>query len=265
MRQEPGPDLEAVDRWAFAETVERQRRSSVRLGPAIGAAVAAVLVVLGATIIPALKNNPMGTAQGQAPGQSGSGQNAGAQAAPSQGTGQAQQPPPAGPTGSQRSLTYANRAIVGPGGACCWSSAGHWSAAASGGYPSYGGPARTSADSRAWFEWNLGQPAGGARWDQLKIGVWIPQSQSGAWVRVTVTATAAGASNVTSFDVAEQEYEGWYELPAAFTIGTPDRRTGSAWVKMTYLRPYTDVAGAQTCADGSCGRMAAAQAEFLWS
>jgi hypothetical protein len=266
MRQEPGPDLEAVDRWAFAETVEdgAQRRSSVRLGPAIGAAAAAVLVVLGATIIPALKNNPLGTSSGQAAGQGGSGQNAGAQAAPSQGAGQAQ-PPAAGPTGSSRSLTYANHAIVGPGGACCWSSAGHWSAAASGGYPSYGGPARTSADSRAWFEWNLGQPAGGARWDQMKIGIWIPQSQSGAWVRVTVTATAAGASNVTSFDVAEQEYEGWYELPATFTIGTPDRRTGSAWVKMTYLRPYTDTSAEQTCADGSCARMAAAQAEFLWS
>jgi hypothetical protein len=134
-----------------------------------------------------------------------------------------------------------------------------------GGYPAFGGPVRTSVDSRAWFEWNLGQPPGGARWDQLKIRVWIPQAQAGAWVRVAVTSTAAGASNVASFDVAEQEYEGWYELPATFTVGTPDRRTGSAWVKMTYLRPYTDQAATQTCADGSCNRMAAAQAEFLWS
>jgi hypothetical protein len=272
MRQEPGPDLDAVDRWAFAETVEDgpQRRSSLRLGPAIGAAVAAVLVVLGVTIIPQLKNNPMGLPQGQPPaGQvpGGSGQNAGGQTAAAQAPqgGQGQFPGSGQVGSSGSSLTYANHVIVGPGGACCSSSGGTWSAAARGGYPEYGGPARTSADSRAWFEWDLGQPAGGARWDQLKIRVWIPQTQAGAWVRVTVTSTAAGASNVTSFDVAEQEYEGWYELPARFTIGTPDRRTGSAWVRMTYLRAYADTAAGATCADGSCGRMAAAQTEFLWS
>jgi hypothetical protein len=269
-QQGPDPRTQEVDRWAFAETVEDgpgTRRSGVRLGPALGAAAAAVLVVLAVTIIPQVKKNPMGLPQGQPPaGQSpGAGQNTGAQGAPAQAAPGGAQFPSGAQTGAPGSLTYANHAIVGPGAACCWSSGGTWSGATSGGYPSYAGPARTAADSRAWFEWDLGQPAGGARWDQMKIRIWIPQSQAGAWVRVTVTSTAGGASNVTSFDVAEQEYEGWYELPATFTVGTPDRRTGSAWVRMTYLRSYTDAAAQQTCADGSCGRMAAGQAEFLWS
>lgn len=271
-QQEPNP--EAVDRWAFAETVEdgsQARRPGVRMGPVVGAAAAAVLVVLAVTIVPKVKNNPMGLPQGQTPGAAqtpGNGQNLPAQPLPAGGQGQSQgqgQAQSTGQTGSSSSLTYANHAIVGPGSACCWTSGGTWTGAASGGYPAYGGPARTSADARGWFEWSLGQPAGGARWDQLKVRVWIPQTQAGAWVRVTVTSTAGGASNVASFDVAEQEYEGWYELPATFTIGTPDRRTGSAWVRMTYLRSYTDQAANSACADGSCQRMSAAQAEFLWS
>jgi hypothetical protein len=277
MHQESGsdgrPPAETIDRWAFAETVEdgsQGRRFPVRLGPAVGAAVVALLIVVGITVVPQLTS---GIAGGQATGagQSTTGQGTSGQGTSGQtGTGQQMpadsgQQPTSGQGGSSSSLTYANHTIVGPGSACCWTSGGTWSNAANGGYPEYSGPVRTSADPASWFEWNLGQPTGGARWDQVKVRVWLPQSQAGAWVRLTVTTTAAGATNVASFDVAEQEYEGWYELPATFTIGTPDRRTGSAWVKMTYLRPYTDPAARSACADGSCSRIAAAQAEFLWS
>jgi hypothetical protein len=260
------PSRETVDRWAFADTVESgspARKPGVRLGPAIGAAAAAALVVVAATVIPQIRKDPLGTARGTVPqtpagapaAQAPAGQTPVAQESPA---------PQQTPQGGGGSLTYANHAIVGPGGACCSASGGAWTAG-TGGYPAYTGPVRTSADRNAWYEWNLGRPAGGARWDQIKIRLWIPQAQAGAWVRITVTSTAGSASNVATFDVAEQEYQGWYELPATFTIGTPDRRTGSAWVKLTYLRPYTDQAAAQSCADGSCDRMAAAQAEFLWS
>lgn len=282
------PAAETVDRYAFAEVIEggmRGRGSALRVGPALAAAMAAVVVVTGAAVIPAMKNGSPGTSPDGArtatgvPGQAAPG---GAQAGgglPGQATiGGAQQPPAAAPSSgapaqspaagqgvASGSLTYANQVVVGPGASCCWTSGGTWSAGTRGGHPEYGGPVRTSADPSAWFEWNLGDPAGGSRWDQVKIRVWVPQSQAGAWVRITVTSTAGGASNVRSFDVAEQEYQGWYELPATFTLGTPDRRTGSAWVRMTYLRPYTDPAAGAGCADGSCRRFAAAQAEFLWS
>ncbi|GLY81898.1 hypothetical protein [Actinoallomurus iriomotensis] len=253
------PSQETVDRWAFAETVESDvRRPGVRLGPALGAAAAAAVVVVAAAVIPQIKKDPLGTARGPAT-------TAGQPAAGQAPAGQASMAPQQTPQSGGGDLTYANHAIAGPGGACCSTSGGAWSPAASGGYPEYTGPVRTTTDRNAWYEWNLGRPAGGARWDQIKVRLWIPQAQAGAWVRVTVTSTAGSASNVATFDVAEQEYQGWYELPATFTIGTPDRRTGSAWVKMTYLRPYTDQAAAQACADDSCDRMAAAQAEFLWS
>ncbi|MCO5971374.1 hypothetical protein [Actinoallomurus soli] len=275
----PDGPAEAVDQWAFAEVVEdgpRGRGSAPRVGPALAAAAAAAVVVVGAAVVPALKKGPLGPPAAGSTGGVRTGANVSAPAAP--GGGQAQ-PPAAGTQGgatpgrvpltgqgaSSASLTYANHVIVGPGASCCWTPGGTWSAGGRGGYPAYGGSVRTSADPSAWFEWNLGNPAGGSRWDQVKIRVWIPQTQAGAWVRITVTSTAGGASNVTSFDVAEQEYQGWYELPATFTLGTPDRRTGSAWVRMTYLRPYTDPAADSACADGSCDRMAAAQAEFLWS
>lgn len=248
----------AADPRAFADAVEdapQRTRSPLRLGPAVAAAVVAALVVVGAVVIPRMVHDPagllgLGQAAPASPGAQGQSLPAGSQGLL-----------PVDAATSSYALTYASHLIVGPGSACCFSSGGTWSTSQTGGYPANGGPVMTSSGHAAWFEWALGQPSGGHRWDQLKIRVWLPAAGAGAWVRLTVTATAGSATSVTAFDLPEQEYEGWYELPATFMIGTPDRRTGSVWLRMTYLRPYPGPG----CADGSCNRMAAAQAEFLWS
>jgi hypothetical protein len=261
MRQEARPSA-AVDRKAFAEAMEngqQGRRSSLRLGPALAAVAAAMVVVVGAAVIPQLTKNPLGTLPG-GPQAAGASAVAGQQAA----QGQGQQPVGVQAT-SAYPLTYASEVVVGPGAACCFSSGGTWAGSATGGYPAQSGEARISSDPAAWFEWDLGQPAVGHRWDQVKVRVWLPSGRAGAWIRLTVTSTAGGAANVAAFDVPEQEYEGWYELPATFTIGTPDQRVGSVWVRMTYLRTYTGPAADAACANGSCRQMAAAQVQFLWS
>lgn len=242
-------DRGEFDPLAFASDLQVDAPRGVRLGPAIGAGIACVLIVLAAAVIPGLIKHPLGTASAAA--------SPGAQA-PAVPAG------PNVPASSSYTLTYSAGLVVGPGAQCCTSSSGTWSPAVSGGFPDFNGPLRTSTDPNAWYEWSLGQPAGGHRWDQLKIRVWIPPS-AGAWVRFTVTSTADPASSVTSYDVPEKEYQGWYELPATFVAGTPDRRTGSAWVRMTFLRPYTGAAADAGCAAGGCRDMAAAQVDFLWS
>lgn len=258
MDQQHGPRAEPPDRRAFADAVEQapQRTGSLlRPGPAIAAAVVAAVVVVAAVLVPPLIHNPgalLGVGQPGPGGQPGQGQ-------PLSPSGQGLLPGNAAT--SSYALTYGSHLIVGPGSGCCFSAGGAWSTSPAGGYPGGSGPVKTSASPTAWSEWAFGQPSGGHRWDQVKVRVWIPAAGAGAWVRFTVTATAAGATNVSTFDVPEQEYEGWYELPATFMIGTPDQRTGSLWVRMTYLRPYPGPG----CADGSCDRMATAQAELLWS
>lgn len=249
---------EPADSRAFADVVEQapQRPGSpMRLGPAIAAVVVGAIIAVGAVVIPRMIHNPGGML--------GLGQSA-----PGGGAGQGQQLPPSAqgllpgdPATSSNALTYRSHLIVGPGAACCFSVHGTWSTSPAGGYPAGSGPVRTSASPSAWSEWAFGQPSGGHRWDQVKVRVWIPAAGAGAWVRFTVTATVGGASSSSTYNVPEEEYEGWYELPATFTIGTPDQRTGSLWVRMTYLRRYPGPG----CAGGPCDRMAAAQAELLWS
>lgn len=258
-----GSRAEPADSRAFADAVEQapQRPGApLRLGPAIAAAVAAALVAVGAVVIPQLIHNPgglLGLGQPATGGQPGQGQPGQGQPVPPSAQGLA----PGDPATSSLPLTYGSHLIVGPGAACCFSAGGSWSTTAAGGYPGGSGPVKISASPAAWSEWAFGKPPGGNRWDQVKVRVWIPAAGAGAWVRFTVSATAGGATSISAFDVPEQEYEGWYELPATFTIGTPDQRTGSLWVRMSYLRAYPGPG----CADGSCDRMAAAQAELLWS
>jgi hypothetical protein len=258
MDQQDGSRAELADSRAFAEAVEQAPHRpgpTLRLGPAVAAVVLAALAAVGAVVIPQMIHHPGGLL--------GLGQSA-----PGSQAGQGQPIPPGAqgllpgdPASSSYPLTYGSHLIAGPGAACCFSAGGTWSTRPAGGYPGGSGPVKTSAGPTAWSEWAFGRPSGGHRWDQVKVRVWIPAAGAGAWVRFTVTATAGGASSASTFDVPEQEYEGWYELPATFTIGTPGQRTGSLWVRMTYLRPYPGPG----CADGSCNRMAAAQAELLWS
>lgn len=190
-------DTHDFDRQAFASGLQVGAAQGVRFGPAIGAGIACVVAVILAAVIPGLVKHPLGTspattgpaAQGPAaPGPAAPGSNA--------------------PATSSYDLSYANGLIVGPGAQCCASSHGTWTAVASGGFPDFNGGALTSADPNAWYEWSLGRPAGGHRWDQLKIRVWIPASAA-AWVRFTVTTTADSATSVSGFDVPEQEYQGW--------------------------------------------------------
>jgi hypothetical protein len=225
----------------------------IRLGPIIGAAVVCLLVVLFAAVVPTLVKNPLGTSASPTPG------------AQSPGTVPAANQSPAARStyDSSLPLTYASTLTVGPGAQCCAWATGTWSSIATGGAPDFTGVVHDSTDPGAAQEWALGQPAGGLRWDELKIRVWLPQTGQ-AWVRITVTTTASGQASVSSYDVLEAQYQGWYELPTTFMIGTPTERTGSAWVKMTYLAPYTGP-GAASCGQGGCRRMAAAQVQFLWS
>ena len=174
---------------------------------------------------------------------------------------------PAAPSAGSASLpavTHVNRQLTGPGSACCWAKGGDWESVPHGGYPDFRTPAASSTDPNAWFEWSLGAPTGGRRWDRLKIRVWIPDTQASASVRYTVTTSQANGSEVRSFDVAQQDYQGWYELAAIFSIGTPDRRTGSVWVRVTYPHP-ADGSSAAQCPGGFCPSMAASQVEFAWS
>lgn len=248
-----------VEQGGFAEAVEsdsaRGGRSALRTGPALAAAAVATAVVVGAAVIPQLTRHPLGSPAGVpvAPGVGGS-------QAPS-----VQAPPPTVEATSGYPLTFASGTVVGPGTGCCFSAGGRWAESATGGYPDQTGPVRTSTDPAAWSEWSLGQTTAGHRWDQVKVRVWLPSGQAGAWVRFAVTSTAGAGSNVAVFDVPEQEYEGWYELPALFSIGSPERRAGSLWVRMTYLRPYAGPAADAACADGPCRTMAAAQVQFQWS
>jgi hypothetical protein len=92
----------------------------------------------------------------------------------------------------------------------------------------------------------------------------IPDTQATASVRYTVATSQASGSEVRTFNVAQQDYQGWYELPAIFSIGTPDRRTGSVWVRMAHQKPADGGPGAQ-CPGGVCPSMAASQVEFAWS
>ncbi|HZV51776.1 MAG TPA: hypothetical protein VFD49_18675 [Candidatus Dormibacteraeota bacterium] len=172
-------------------------------------------------------------------------------------------PPPASPA-ADPPLTYANHLIVGPGAACCSSGTGQWTRNSESGYPDFSGPALWTRSSTATYQWNLGQPTGGRRWDQVQVRVWIANKYSGAIVRYTVTATNGGGQQSQSFQVVQPSIRGWYTIPATFSIGTPFQRTGTLTVRLTYVSPYVGPKS-PACPTGNCNAMAAAQVEFLWS
>ncbi|HZU59610.1 MAG TPA: hypothetical protein VE983_01525, partial [Solirubrobacteraceae bacterium] len=177
-------------------------------------------------------------------------------------------PPPSTPTppspAADPPLTYANHLIVGPGAACCSSATGQWTHNSESGYPNFSGPALWTRSSTATYQWNLGQPTGGRRWDQVQVRVWIANKYSGAIVRYTVTATDGGGQQSQSFQVVQPSIRGWYTIPATFSIGTPLQRTGTLSVRLTYVSPYVGPKS-PACPTGDCNAMAAAQVEFLWS
>jgi hypothetical protein len=269
--------LDGVEATAFTEALETpagRRRSGgsssgsrLRLVPALSAAAVALLVTAAVIVLPTMRHGfggtmPTGGSNATNPGYAGQGLPG--QGLPGQGyPGGVGAGGPSG--GGSYALTYANQVTVGLAAKCCSTFGGTWPTHTEGGYPDYRGPAAVTNDPAAWFEWNLGQPSGGRRWDQMKLRVWIPRSPAGAWVRYTVTATHEGATDVTTFDVPQQEYQGWYELPGTFSVGSPDQRTGSAWVRMTYLRPYSGPAADGVCRSGGCQQMAAGQVQFMWS
>src|SRR5579875_2279734 len=162
-------------------------------------------------------------------------------------------------------VTWAHREWAGPGAGCCYQQGGSWTNGSRGGEPGFSGPIRWTTSTSAWADWSLGNPSGGLRWDEVRVYVWIPNTMAGAWVRYTVTATQGSAQRQYTFDVPQQELQGPYLL-GIFSAGTPTQRTGSIWVHMTYLRPYTGPAADATCVGGTtCTAMAAAQVQFQWS
>jgi hypothetical protein len=248
----------------------------LRTGPAAAAAVIAVLAAIGAGVYPAIAqqlspqhtaapvrqvadvkpasspsaNSP--TAAASAAGRPAPPRRAMAPAASAARTAAAAPP-----------VTFGAGLVVGPGAACCFTPAGQWNAGAAGGAPAFTGPQSWTTSAAATFQWSLGAPAGGRRWDQVRVRVWIPNDHARASVRYTVTSTAGGgAQSVRTFDLSQNSANGWYALPATFAIGTQTQRTGTIAVGLAYLRPYVDPATAQ-CA--GCGEMAAAQVQFQWS
>jgi hypothetical protein len=159
-------------------------------------------------------------------------------------TAAAQPAPPALPA-----LTFANHEAAG----CCLALGGRWHDLAQGGAPGFHGPSAWTANRAATATWNLGSPAGGRRWDSVRVLVWIPSRHATARVRFTVTATNGQGRAVRTFDVAEPGHAGWLPIPGTFSAGTPTERTGTITVRMSFLRPIT---GAD---------MAAGQAMFEWS
>jgi hypothetical protein len=121
-----------------------------------------------------------------------------------------------------------------------------------------------SADAGGVATWSLGATTAGRGWDRVRVLVWVPGHDAGAWVRYAVTTSHRGATSSHSFYVAQQTGAGWMALPATFTVGTPTTRTGSISIRMTYLRPYQGPAADTTCASGTCTAMGAAQVEFHW-
>jgi hypothetical protein len=154
-------------------------------------------------------------------------------------------------------LTFANHEVVG----CCLALGGRWHDQAGGGAPALHGPSAWTANRAATATWSLGSPAGGKRWDSVRVLVWIPDRHAGAVVRFTVTATSAAARTVSTFDVAEHGRGGWLTIPGTFSAGTPAQRTGTITLRMSFLRAF----GAGTCHGGTCTDMAAGQARFEWS
>jgi hypothetical protein len=154
-------------------------------------------------------------------------------------------------------LTFANHEVVG----CCQALGGRWHDVAQGGAPAFHGPSAWTANRAATATWTLGRPAGGSRWDSVRVRVWIPSRHAGAVVRFTVTASDGTARTVSTFDVAEHGLGGWVTIPGTFAAGTPAQRTGSITVRMSFLRPFAS----RACPGGACADMAAGQAMFEWS
>jgi hypothetical protein len=166
-------------------------------------------------------------------------------------------PAPAAAQPALATPTFANHEVVG----CCQALGGRWHDVAQGGTPAFHGPSAWTANGAATAIWTLGAPAGGQRWDSVRVRIWIPNRHAAAVVRFTVTATTGGARTVSTFDVAEQGHGGWLTIPGTYSAGTATRRTGSITVRMSFLRPF---AGA-SCSGAACADMAAGQAMFEWS
>ncbi len=171
-----------------------------------------------------------------------------------------------GTPAAQTPATFAHQQVAGPGAGSTFGLSGQWNALPGGGYPGFQGAIDWTTSPASTATWSLGPTSGGTRWDAVRVQVWVPGQHAGAWVRYTVTATAEGASQSRSFDVAQQTASGWVTLPGTFTVGTQTKRTGSIEVHMTYLRPYVGPAADATCTSaGVCPAMAAGQVAFQWS
>lgn len=164
------------------------------------------------------------------------------------------------------STTPVKSLVVGPGGPCCAThgDAQGWTFDSRSGAPDFHGEARWTTNVGAWYGWSPDRLGAGRDWDRVGVRVWIPDEYASARVRYTVTSAAAGTVRTRTFDVSQQARRGWYALPATFSIGTGNRRTGTIDVRMTYLGAYTGPDTA-TCTRGRCGAMAAAQVDFRWS
>jgi hypothetical protein len=169
---------------------------------------------------------------------------------------------------AQSSPSFAHQQVSGPGTDAGFVLTGQWTAVGQGGYPGFTGPIAWTTSAASKASWTLGPTSGGARWDEVRVQIWIPAQHAGAWVHYVVTATAGGASRTQthSYDIAQQTASGWLALPGTFAVGTPTQRAGSIGVEMTYLRPYAGATGAAKCPSAnSCSAMAAGQVAFQWS
>ncbi|HLH67921.1 MAG TPA: hypothetical protein VKY90_02535 [Candidatus Dormibacteraeota bacterium] len=235
-----------------------------------GAALASPTESPGVPVTPGPVASPVTSARPGAPSPAAARAAAGSSSAPPIVGGATAAAPTAVATGTATAtplpaVTWAHGEWAGPGAGCCYQQGGSWTNGSRGGEPGFSGPIRWTTSTSAWADWSLGNPSGGLRWDQVRVYVWIPNTMAGAWVRYTVTATQGSAQRQYTFDVPQQELQGPYLL-GIFSAGTPTQRTGSIWVHMTYLRPYTGPAADATCVGGTtCTAMAAAQVQFQWS
>jgi hypothetical protein len=166
-------------------------------------------------------------------------------------------------------VTWVHTEVTGPGGVCCSASSGTWNFHDGGGAPGTPGFYWTSdtVDKSAQYDWSLGNPSGGLRWDRVRVRVWIPGSYAGATVKYTVTTTYNGNRRVSSMQLTQDRYgtprAEWVSL-GVFSIGTATKRLGSIWVHLSYVSSYYNPNDA-ACPNGNCSAMAAAQVQFAWS
>ena len=163
-------------------------------------------------------------------------------------------------------LTFSESEEVGPGSAtCCSAQTGAWSQFSSGGADDGTGPVLyhlggATSDPGEQFDWSLGNPTAGSRWDQVRVYVWIPTHMAGAHVVYSIR----DLHGTVQVPLIQETHSGWYFL-GTFAAGIPGNRSSSVWVTMTYAGTYWPSASEPGCGAAGCDAWAASRVRFAWS